>query len=126
MSKVNHGQCALVMPLGYKGTVTSAQDRSEEWSIIEAATYHDLPPILGRIGDWAICTDGLYCLIRDYPIATSRLENFDWVEHMSAKGWVNEADFAAALSLTRTLRDLGYVTAPRPSADSTETSACAL
>jgi len=61
--------------------------------VIEAANYRDLPPILVRFGDWAICEDGINCLYIDYFIAKERFHEPDWVDHVSEKTWVNQKDF---------------------------------
>lgn len=81
MSDTNHGSCALKMPHAYEGQVVKAHDRDQMWTVIEAATYFELPPLLRRIGDWAICISGLYCLTTSYPIAAHRFDE-DWAEHM--------------------------------------------
>lgn len=105
----NHAECALAWPEPYEGSVTSAHDRSQQWDIIRAATYYDLPPLVDRRGDWAICTDGIYCLTSSYPIGASRLDEQDWEAHMSEKDWVNMSDFRAALNRAKSLRRLGYI-----------------
>jgi hypothetical protein len=109
MSSTNHGECALVMSEAYRGHVTSSRDCKDHWSIIEAATYYDLPPILDRFGVWAVCIDGLHCLTNNYAILSDRLDEVDWVGHMREKDWVDETEFAAAFELARTLKGLGYI-----------------
>lgn len=97
------------MPSAYEGAVTSSHDRTKTWSIIEAATYYDVPAILVRVGDWAVCTDGLYCLTTNYPISADRFDEHDRVDHMSEKNWVDQGQFVAALEQARALKSLGYV-----------------
>ena len=114
MSVTNHGSCALLMPDAYEGTVASARGDDREWSVIEAATYFDLPPLLCRVGSWAVCIDGIYCLTTNYQITAGRFDEFDWDEHMSEKTWVNMADFRAALGSARSFKDAGYISAFEP------------
>jgi hypothetical protein len=109
MSSTNHGECALVMSEAYRGQVATSHDHQEQWSIIAAATYYDLPPMLDRVGVWAICVDGLYCLINNCAISSDRFDEMDWVDHMSEKDWIDETEFAAAFELARTLKGLGYL-----------------
>jgi len=107
--EVNHAKCARLMPQGYEGTVERPAGEDGVWSIIEAATFYDLPPLLDRVGDWALCVDGLYCLTTSYPIASSRLENDTWLDHMREKDWVNMRDFHAALLRAISLKQRGYM-----------------
>lgn len=106
---VDHAKCSLLMPKGYQGEVTSAQDNTQRWSVIQAAMHYELPPLLDRVGDWAICVDGLYCLTSRYPIPADRLDEPDWVDHMKLKSWVNIEDFSAALERARVFRRCGYI-----------------
>lgn len=108
MGQFNHAECSLVMPDAYEGTVRKAHEPDKQWSVVQAATYFDTPPVIERVGDWAICTDGLYCLSTKYEITVARLEE-DWHEHMSAKTWINESDFMKALDRARSLRAVGYI-----------------
>jgi len=109
MSSTNHGECALVMSEAYNGQVAWSRERPDQRTIVEAATHYDLPPLLDRVGIWAICVDGLYCLTQSYAITSDRFDQMDWVEHMRAKDWVDETEFAAAFELARTLKGLGYL-----------------
>jgi hypothetical protein len=97
-----------MLPEAYRGQVTSSHDRTTQWSVIEAATYYDLPPLIGRVGDWAISRRGLHCLTTRYDIASNRLGE-DWQEHMSLKTWVNKVDMIAALDRIKALVACGYV-----------------
>jgi hypothetical protein len=97
------------MPEPYAGSVTSQHDRTKLWSIIQAATYFDLPPLIDRVGDWAICTDGLHCLTTSYQISADRLQEADWPDHVARKNWANVGEFESALSKARLLRELGYL-----------------
>ncbi len=54
---VDHAECAKKNPVPYEGDVThpqTPQASGQMCSVIEAATYYDLPPLLARNGDWAI------------------------------------------------------------------------
>lgn len=109
MGEVNHARCSIVMPEAYEGVVRKAHERDKQWSVIQAATYFELPPIIERIGEWAICKDGLHCLFTQYEIRVARLDE-DWVEHLHGKSWLdNEEDFVNALARAKSLRDTGYI-----------------
>jgi hypothetical protein len=109
VSTVDHAKCSLLMPKGYQGEVTSSQDNTQTWSVIQAATHYELPPLLDRVGEWAVCVDGLYCLTSNYPIPADRLDEPDWIDHMKLKSWVKIDDFAAALERARAFRRCGYI-----------------
>ncbi len=95
----NLESCAKETPAPYEGEVTqpgTPQAEGKKCSVAEAANYYDIPPILGRFGDWAICEDGLHCLYVRYYIAKSRFSEPDWVEHVTEKPWVNSEEFVSA------------------------------
>jgi len=86
-------------PRPYDGKVTrhgTPQADKKKCSVIEAANYYDLPPLLSRFGDWVICENGIHCLYIEYYIAKSRLDESDWVDHVTEKPWVNARDFISA------------------------------
>jgi hypothetical protein len=108
-STVDHAKCSLLMPKGYQGEVASSQETTQTWSVVQAATHYQVPPLLDRVGEWAVCVDGLYCLTSKYSIPADRLEEPDWIDHMKLKSWVNISDFAGALERARAYRRCGYV-----------------
>jgi hypothetical protein len=79
-------------------------------TVVNTATDQDAPPLLARVGGWAVTRGGLYCLYCDYHIEKERLQH-DWVRHMRfpKKSWVKVADFEAALRLARSMAELGYL-----------------
>lgn len=98
MSK-NHELFAAKNPKPYKGEVTrprTPKSDGNNCSIIEAANYYDLPPLLERYGEWVICEDGIYNLWFEYYIEKSRLDKDDWISHLTAKAEVNISDFKTA------------------------------
>jgi hypothetical protein len=100
MSK-NHESFAVKNPGPYKGEVTrpgTPKSAEDTCSIIEAANYYDLPPILERYGEWVICEDGIYCLWFDYYIDKSRLNEPYWISHITKKAEVSASDFKAAFN----------------------------
>lgn len=105
MSK-NHETHARKSPTPYQGSVTKAgtpQANREEWSIIEAANFHDLPPIICRFGYWAVCEDGLHSLYINYYISKERFDEPDWIDHMRSKTWVDIHDFTRAFDKAKKL-----------------------
>lgn len=101
---VNHREHAKHNSEPYQGEVTktgSPQADGEKWSVVEAANYYDLPPILARFGDWAICEDGIYCLYGQDYIEKSRLNEPDWLSHYSEKTWVSSQDFTSAFETAK-------------------------
>jgi hypothetical protein len=90
----NHARMMAYFPEGYEGTIHT---NNRDYTICELATRNELPPILFRFGDWAVTTDGLYCLTHDYVIVYQRFHE-DWNEHMSEKTWINMDDFSRAYS----------------------------
>lgn len=56
----------------------------------------ETPEPLAVFGQWAVCTDGLYCLTTPYDIELSQLVYDFWPAHMAEKRWVNLSDFRAA------------------------------
>lgn len=95
----NHKTHALETPVPYEGQVTqpgTPQAERKKCSVEEAANYYDLPPILARFGDWAVCKDGLHCLYVRCHVPKNRFSESDWVEHVTKKPWVNSGDFVDA------------------------------
>lgn len=107
--ETNHGKCALVMPSAYQGQVPRRTSNPSSWTVIEAATFLELPPLLERHGIWAISRDGLHSLVLRYDIPRSRLYEEDWEEHMEGKDWVDPGEFRNALYRARSLLDAGYL-----------------
>ncbi|MCX7045476.1 MAG: hypothetical protein NTX50_08345 [Candidatus Sumerlaeota bacterium] len=105
----NHQVCAILFPEPYKGTVNHPSKEIGCISIVEAATRMELPPILMREGDWVVTTAGVDCLIIQYNIETSRLDERDWETHMSEKSWINIADFRVILGLAKRMKEVGYI-----------------
>ena len=102
----NHAKCALITPEPYQGDVTRAntpQDEGKTWSVVEAATHFDLPPLIIRRGDWAVSREGIHCLHTKYDIVKSRFGEADWVEHVTSKQWVDKGDF---ISVFETAKDM--------------------
>lgn len=56
----------------------------------------ETPAPLAVFGQWAVCTDGLYCLVQTYDIELAQLVHDFWPAHMAEKRWVNLSDFRAA------------------------------
>lgn len=88
----------------YAGTVTKArtpQAAGETWSVVEAAKYFDLPPLIIRRGDWAVCRDGIHCLYIRYFIPKEEFDESDWIEHVTKKTWVDRGDFISILKTAK-------------------------
>lgn len=95
----NHAEIAIKTPEPYRGTVTmhgTPKSAGQMCTVAEAANYFDLPPVLDRYGDWAICADGIHCLYINYQVAISRFDESDWIAHVTEKDWVVASDFIAA------------------------------
>ncbi|WP_223295215.1 hypothetical protein [Allochromatium vinosum] len=105
----NHAKCALIMPEPYRGTLPRKGTPNENWSIIEAATYFDLPPLFVRRGVWVVCRDGIYCLHSNYYIAKERFDESNWIEHVTEKNWVDENDFASIFEIAKTMVELEII-----------------
>jgi hypothetical protein len=62
------------------------------------------PTIITQVGRWAITAYGLECLNVGYSINAARLNEDDWIDHMSEKMWVDDLeDFATALYHARAI-----------------------
>jgi hypothetical protein len=97
----DHAKCALENPDAYEGTVTKAgthESLGQTWSVIEAANYFDLPPLLETFRDWAICEDGIYSLYIEYFIPKERYGEAGWINHVTEKPWVRKAQFIYILT----------------------------
>lgn len=108
----NHEEYALRTPEPYRGEVTkpgTPQAAGEKCSVVEAANYGDLPPILARFGDWVICEDGINCLYGQYYIEKSRFNEPDWIEHVTKKTWVNPQDFISAFNTAKKMVASGKI-----------------
>jgi hypothetical protein len=93
---VDHQSFAVQRPLVYQGQVTRIG--GDSCSVVDAANYFDLPPLLERYGVWAITQNGIHCLYTPYYIDKSRLGEDDWVEHVTEKIWVVASDFIAVFN----------------------------
>jgi hypothetical protein len=102
----NHGKAALVNPEPYRGEVSRSGDMI---TVIEAATYFDMPPLLRRFGEWAVTERGVECLTSKYLIEKDRFGEDDWFTHMEEKTWVNMDDFKSAFFAAEALLDAGYI-----------------
>ena len=106
----NHAKCALLMPHAYDGEVRRGSGDSEAmWSVVLAATYFDLPPLLKRCGDWAVSREGIHCLTTQYEITRDRLGEEDWLAHMTEKKWVNQCDFHCVFHLAKDMVEAGII-----------------
>jgi hypothetical protein len=79
------------------------QAAGKTWSVVEAATYFDLPPLILRLGDWAICRDGIHCLYVSYFIPKEEFDEPDWIKHVTEKTWVDRGDF---ISIFQTAKEM--------------------
>jgi hypothetical protein len=57
----------------------------------------DVPVIITQFGQWLITPIGIEATETFYFIERSRVEDTDWIAHMSEKDWVNMEDFTRAL-----------------------------
>lgn len=106
----NHAKCPLITPEPYEGNVEKAgSPEGEQWTVIEAATYLDLPPLILRIGGWAISREGIHSLVIDYNIVKERFDESDWIEHVTEKTWVNERDFSSIFRLAKSMVELEMI-----------------
>src|SRR5882724_1270086 len=69
----------------------------DEVKLRSAIELYEVSPIVKRFGAWVVTTYGIECLQNYYPIEFSRVNESDWVRHMSGKVWVNIREFASAL-----------------------------
>lgn len=96
----NHASFAIKNPMPYTGEVTrpgSPKATEKTCTIIEAANTLDLPALLERHGEWAICEDGIHCLYSHYFIGKFQLDEDDWIDQVSEKQGVVTSEFIAAL-----------------------------
>ncbi len=77
--------------------------------IRRARRRYDTHPVLEQHGSWAVTTYGLECLLHPYWIEWNRVNDEDWEEHLSAKGWVWPLDFRDALRSARRRLAAGLV-----------------
>ncbi|MBW2407165.1 MAG: hypothetical protein JRF17_07325 [Deltaproteobacteria bacterium] len=78
-------------------------------TIIEAATFRGLPALFKRYGEWVITKYGIDSLAANYHIAKDRLDEYDWIKHMSEKTWVNIHDFERAFFMAQTMLELEII-----------------
>lgn len=100
VTRTNHDLLAVERPLVYGGHVTRP---GEICSVVKAAKDLELPPLLERYGQWAICENGIQCLYTSYYIDKSRLHEDDWIEHVTSKPWVVASDFITAFKRAKEL-----------------------
>lgn len=109
---VDHAECAKKNPVPYQGTVIrpkTPQASGQTCSVVEAATYYDLPPLIERIGDWVISKDGIHCLYVNYFVDKSSFDEDDWIEHVNGKTWVNKNDFVAIFNKAKAMVASGQI-----------------
>lgn len=102
----NHAKVAEIFPEAYQGII---QMSDKEMTIIEAATFRGLPALLKRYGEWVITKNGIDSLATNYHIAKDRLDEYDWIKHMSEKTWVNIHDFERAFFMAQTMLELEII-----------------
>jgi len=95
----NHAEVALLLPAAYQGEVADPRDGSKQITVIEAATYFGLPPLLVRVGEWAVSYQGIHCLGTHYDIDKHRFHDMDWVRQLSEKPWANIDDFTRVFAI---------------------------
>ena len=103
---VNHMHAAKYFPEAYEGTLIR---HGKENTIIEIATDLEYDTIIKRFGDWVVMTTGIDCLTQGYFIASNRLDEDDWIEHVGSKPWVNESDFSLAYYAAKDLAKLAVI-----------------
>lgn len=102
-SETDHEAEADLNPAPYDGEIDWGHWGEEPRTVVSAATFFEYPPLRGRVGAWAICDDGLASLRYEYWIDRSRVDEPDWVQHMSEKEWVDVEEFSRALERARAL-----------------------
>ena len=102
----NHAKVAEIFPEAYQGKI---QMSDKEMTIIEAATFRGLPALFKRYGEWVITKNGIDSLATNYHIAKDRLDEYDWIKHMSEKTWVNIHDFERAFFMAQTMLELEII-----------------
>jgi hypothetical protein len=107
-SAEHHERCSLAFPHVYQGEITSAQHPSTRRSVMEAAGQYDVPPLIDRVGGWAISRSGLHSLTAAFVIPAAQLGEAS-EQQVSGKAGVDPTDFPTALERARTLLDLGYL-----------------
>ena len=75
-------------------------------SVRRAAKELALDPIVERFGTWAVTSYGLECLSTEYQIPKDRLDEPDWIDHMSSKTWIKMRDFVHAFRAAKTYHNL--------------------
>lgn len=76
---------------------------SEDTYDVESLEYNlneireEMPEVITQFGQWIVAVDGLHVYDGTYHIHSSRINERDWVSHMSEKQWVNIADLTRAL-----------------------------
>jgi hypothetical protein len=105
----NHAEVALLLPAAYQGKVDDPRDKSKQITVIEAATYLGLPPLLARVGEWAVSYQGIHCLGTRFVIEKHLFHDTDWVRQMSEKPWGNTNDFARVFAIAVRMKALEVI-----------------
>ena len=106
----DHAKCALITPEPYKGDMPDPREpERQRMSVIEVATYFDLPPLMVRQGKWAVSRRGIHYLQHSYDIPKEALDTEDWVAHMSEKTWADPGEFATILQLAKEMVELEMI-----------------
>jgi len=75
-----------------------------------SATSGGPNPLLGVIQfcgpQWVITEDALACVDRPYQIKSDRIDELDWITHMSDKQWVDQDSFSIAYEAASALYEL--------------------
>jgi len=86
---------------GSAGSIESVLEYRRKQREDEERARYDVSPIIKRFGTWAVTEYGVECMVEHYPIEWSRIDEEDWVFHMSLKNWPVMEDFKAALDYAR-------------------------
>jgi len=69
--------------------------------LVKIAENLELAPIVKLFKQFAVTNDGIECTQTYYNIAKHRIDEDDWVKHMSEKTWVDIKDFTEAFEYAR-------------------------
>jgi hypothetical protein len=79
------------------------EDLEDPETLARVMRRYDVSPIVRRFGAWAVTTYGIESLTSYYPIELSRVDESDWLKHMSEKTWVDISEFSEALNYAKSL-----------------------
>lgn len=68
-------------------------------------SFFEMSPVIARFGTWVVTTYGVECLTIPYFFEYDRVNEDDWLRHMSGKTWVIMIDFETALEYARLLHE---------------------